>query len=175
MQRRHVWRSCVVPPRVAARHAEKNRGRSPARRSCAAARILAGATRQPRAGPMAGGGPRRPVSPACAAAPSPARPHDHPPGICHTTRTAAWGRSPAGAPPSLPLLPRQPAALPPPSPPLNIVVSSVPLLRNCPLFHCLTFGVHYIALAETAETSRTVPLSARSLSWCHSTGGALAG
>src|SRR4029077_11063659 len=69
-----------------------------------------------------------------------------------TTRTAAWGRSPAGAPPSLPLLPRQPAALPPPSPPLNIVVSSVPLLRNCPLFHCLTFGVHYISLAETAET-----------------------
>src|SRR5216684_9147370 len=32
-----------------------------------------------------------------------------------------------------------------------------------------------VALAETAETSRTVPLSARSLSWCHSTGGALAG
>jgi hypothetical protein len=37
-----------------------------------------------------------------------------------------------------------PDALPPPSPPLNIVVSSVPPLRNCPLFHCLTFGVHYI-------------------------------
>jgi hypothetical protein len=32
-----------------------------------------------------------------------------------------------------------------------------------------------VALAETAETSRTVPLSTRSLSWCHSTGGALAG
>src|SRR3981081_2204671 len=155
----HVGLSCSVPPRVAARHAEKNRGRSPARRSCAAARILAGATRQPRAGPVAGRGLARPVSPACAAAPSPARPHDHPPGIWHTTRTAAWGRSPAGAPPSLPLLPRQPVALPPPSPPLNIVVSSVPPFRNCPLFHCLAFGVHYKRPPEIPQIPEIGPCS----------------
>jgi hypothetical protein len=38
---------------------------------------------------------------------------------------------------------RKRPALPPPSPPLNIAVSSVPLLRNCPGFICLTHGVHF--------------------------------